>query len=98
MHNSKNVSHNTSLETVVNQTKIIPQQPKSFMEILDEAVGVFSKPKPKPVFEIIKGHLNHCYYNDMEIPQSEWSEEIDVTGFEHLPDAFWIGEIADSIL
>lgn len=51
VQNSKNVSHNTSIETVVNQDK--PQVPKSFMGVLEDAITVFSKaPAHNPIFEL----------------------------------------------
>lgn len=66
VHNSKNVSHNTSLETVVNQAKIQPQKPQGFMDVLDEAVKVFStKQTVRPIFE-----LQNQRYSDTQTEES----------------------------
>jgi hypothetical protein len=66
VNNSKNVSHNTSLETVVNQAKVRPPKSQGFMDVLDEAVKVFSsKPNIKPIFE-----LQSQRYNDTQNDES----------------------------
>jgi hypothetical protein len=65
LHNSKNVSHNTSIETVVNQDVI--QVPKSFMGVLEDAITIFSKaPAHNPIFELKpKEHKIRDYHKIM---------------------------------
>lgn len=51
VYNSKNPSHNTSVETVVNQEKTLP--PPTFLGVIQEAIKTFSNvPTTKQVFEM----------------------------------------------
>ena len=65
--NSKNPSHNTSVETVIKQVKL--QKPLTFMGVLQDAIDTFSKtPTSQAVFEMKPKEQN---YQQIQVLMSE---------------------------